>query len=83
MIDAIITALSVAIIGLVAYVFTSAQKNTADRFRAMDERFRHTETLIEEMVKNNTRLGNIIQSSDYRLDAVETKLRIKRNIKSQ
>lgn len=81
MIDAIITALSVSVIGLVAYIFTTAQKNTADRFRSMDDRFKHTESLIEEMVKNNTRLGNIIQTNDYRLDNVEARLKIKKIIK--
>lgn len=82
MVDAIITALSLSIIGLVSYIFLSTQKNIQDRFRAMDDRFKHTESLIEEMVKNNTRLGNIIQNNDYRLDNVETKLKIKRTQKS-
>lgn len=75
---AIIVALITIVGGLASYIFINSQKNVNDRFRAADDRFKHTEALIEQMVVNNNKLSSIIQDQDYRLTTVEKKIRIKK-----
>lgn len=65
--------LGAIIASLVAYIFMTFRSDTAARFKASDDRFSHTETLIEQMVLNNNKMSEMIKIFDYRIGRLEGK----------
>jgi len=64
--DALFAVLATIIVSLVSYIFISFQSDTKSRFA-------HQDTLIEQMVKSNTSLQELIKLHDYRISNLEKK----------
>jgi hypothetical protein len=64
--DALFAVLATIIVSLVSYIFISFQSDTKSRFT-------HQDALIEEMVKSNTSLQELIKLHDYRISNLEKK----------